>query len=92
MEKKETLTSPQRHGVIVGGYMIRITALFAVKHAKTLVEKIILQPYVAVESVEVLFRLRASRVSIKRLVLATIQMKYMWLATLQLSRSMMNNS
>ena len=92
MEKKETLMSPQRHGVIVGGYMIRITALFAVKHVKTLVEKIILQPYVVVESVEVLIRLGASRLSIKRLVLATIQMKYMWLATLQLSRSMMNNS
>ena len=40
--------------VIVGGYMIRITALLAGKHAITVEDVIISQPYVAVESVEVL--------------------------------------
>ena len=71
--------------------MIRITALLPGKHAITVVDVIISQPYVPVESIEVLALLRASRLLIKRSALATIQMKYTWLATLQLSRSMTNN-
>jgi len=45
--------SRQRHVIIVGRYMIRITALLAGKHAITVANIIILQPYVAVGSVEV---------------------------------------
>ena len=50
-ETKETLTSQPRHAVIVGGYMIRKTALLSGKHAITVVDLIVSQPYVAVESV-----------------------------------------
>ena len=53
-ETKETLMSEQRHAVIVDRYMTQITAMLAGKHAITVVGVTILQPYVAVESVEVL--------------------------------------
>ena len=74
-EIKETLTSQQRH---VGGYMIRIMALLTGRHAITVVDVIISQLYIVAESVEVHTRLKALRRLIKRSVLTTIQMKYMW--------------